>query len=128
MKIFKQITLITFLLLYAGIVYYQVKEIDNPNYAKHQSFLKYRFTFPIYILILFSSINIYFKRNYLNFFEVIRNILSIPFLIFGMNWLMIFGTTSYRSGRSVEGVVIGFIFIIIGIYLNINLYAKNRTI
>ena len=68
-------------------------------------------------LLIIIDLKKYRFKN-IDFKVIIKRFISIPFLFFGMSWLLIFGTTNYREGQKYLGIITGLIFMIIATILN----------
>lgn len=97
-----------------------ILEIHNIILLKNLRF--YSWIISIVILIIFDIT----KTNY-KFKKLISKLISIPFLILGFNWIIIFSTTDYRKGQRILGIICGIIFILIGCYLNIKKPTHNNS-
>ena len=81
----------------------------------------YSWIISILILIIIDIT----KTNY-KIKTLISRFISIPFLILGFNWIVIFCTTDYRKHLRFFGIICGVIFVLIGCYINMKKTTHNN--
>lgn len=103
------------------LTYVEIKDIDIINESSNKEVFQFRFILPfvICILILISLKNLAKKI-------LIKTIFSIPFLILGTNWFVIFSFTNYREHFKYVMIIISIVFLVLFIILNNNFFNLFR--
>ncbi|WP_281336540.1 hypothetical protein [Flavobacterium eburneipallidum] len=99
------------------LTYLEIKDIDIAYQSSNNRVLQFRFVLPIVIctLILIFLKNLAEKL-------LVKTFFSIPFLILGTNWFVIFSFTSYRKHFKYEMIVLSIVFLMLFVILNNNFF------